>query len=1435
MADITTRTGKGAALTHSELDDNFTNLNTDKAELSGADFTGNVGVDGNISVTGTVDGRDVATDGTKLDGIEASADVTDTTNVVASLTAGTNITIASDGTISATDTNTQLTNEEVQDIVGAMLSGNTETGITVTYQDADGTIDFVVDTQTDENFTTALKNKLDAIEAGATADQTAAEIRALVEAATDSNVFTDADHAKLNGIEASADVTDTDNVVASLTAGSNITISAGGVIASTASGDVVDDTTPQLGGDLDLNSNDITGTGDINTTGDITVSGTAQANALNVGSSQQFTVTNIGKVTTSSYVDAISYRVGATTVIDSSRNLENVGNITLSGTVDGRDVASDGTKLDGIEASADVTDTTNVTAAGAVMDSELTSEASVKALNQGVATTDSPSFAGLTVDTNTLKVDSSNNRVGILNASPDVTLDVGSATDAVHVPVGTTAQRPSSPAAGYLRYNSTIGEFEGYTTAWAALGSDASASNISHQDEVGNGTQTSFTLENSAAAKNNTQIYIDGVYQNKTSYSLTNGAIVFSEAPPSLAEIDIITIDPTTINEPADGSVTSAKLSGDLTTPGDLTVNGNVEFDGLSGTGSVTVTDILDQDDMSGDSATALATQQSIKAYVDSQVATADTLAEVLANGNTTSGTNIELTTTDKVQFRDSAIYLNSSADGQLDIIADTEVQIAATTIDINGNVDISGTAGIGGVLTANAGVVVDNFTIDGAEIDCSADMTLDVAGDLTLDVSGGDVRIKADGTQEMQFKITDGANVDIISTVADDDIRLRGNDGGATITALTLDMSAAGAATFNDKITAVGTSVFTNLDISGDVDVDGTTNLDVVDIDGAVDMASTLQVDGSITSSAKMTITTADNAPQMVLVSTDADASKGPVLDLQRDSGSPAANDLTGLIRFRGDDAGGNVTNYASIASSVKDATGGSEDGQLAFFTMTAGSDTETLTLESGTVIAKGGNKIQLNRADNARNMQVFNDNSFGTIETSNDPIKIASQDYTAFFVSGGEKARLTSDGRLGIGVAAPARKLEISSGHVRLSDDYKLEWGGGTNYIQGSNANNRLIFATNSSEAMRLTSDGTATFAGNVDVTGAITVNGSNIILANSNTDDTNKEGHLLARQYDSGTETEGFQVLQYFANSSGNRVDIGGGSSAYNCATAITFNTAGNTTTRTGFEAMRIDSSGNVGVKQTSPGSYYAKDLVVGAGSAEGGITVRGSSSGRSYLMFADGTSGNQQYRGYLSYNHADDMLEFATGAAAHAYLDVSGNFLVGTTYSSTTSGAGLKITKPTTSGNADGKLAITGGTSTSAQDAFQIYSTGASAYRCFINYAGSIYATSTSITAISDESLKENIRDLDKGLDTVLALQPRRFDWKNGDGNDIMGFVAQEVEEVMPELVHDFKYSETETKLGLKMGDMVPTLVKAIQDQQEIIENLKSRIEQLEGAN
>jgi len=89
---------------------------------------------------------------------------------------------------------------------------------------------------------------------------------------------------------------------------------------------------------------------------------------------------------------------------------------------------ADGVKLAGIEASADVTDTANVTAAGAVMDSELTSEASVKALNQGVATTDSPDFAALNVNGTAtmdgLTVDGTSDLNGTITVGTTYTTDI---------------------------------------------------------------------------------------------------------------------------------------------------------------------------------------------------------------------------------------------------------------------------------------------------------------------------------------------------------------------------------------------------------------------------------------------------------------------------------------------------------------------------------------------------------------------------------------------------------------------------------------------------------------------------------------------------------------------------------------------------------------------------------------------------------------------------------------------------------------------------------------------------------------------------------------------------------------------------------------------------------------------------------------------------
>lgn len=119
-----------------------------------------------------------AADGDNADEEKIVLTGSDATTDAIVLEAGTGLSISRTGdkitfTNTITDTDTVLTTEQVEDIVGAMVSSNSETGITVSYDDTNGKIDFAVDSQTDENFTSALKTKLDGITAGAEVNQNA--------------------------------------------------------------------------------------------------------------------------------------------------------------------------------------------------------------------------------------------------------------------------------------------------------------------------------------------------------------------------------------------------------------------------------------------------------------------------------------------------------------------------------------------------------------------------------------------------------------------------------------------------------------------------------------------------------------------------------------------------------------------------------------------------------------------------------------------------------------------------------------------------------------------------------------------------------------------------------------------------------------------------------------------------------------------------------------------------------------------------------------------------------------------------------------------------------------------------------------------------------------------------------------------------------------
>ena len=109
-------------------------------------------------------------------------------------------------------------------------------------------------------------------------------------------------------------------------------------------------------------------------------------------------------------------------------------------------------------------------------------------------------------------------------------------------------------------------------------------------------------------------------------------------------------------------------------------------------------------------------------------------------------------------------------------------------------------------------------------------------------------------------------------------------------------------------------------------------------------------------------TITTADNTTQLTLKSTDADGSSGPLLDLTRDSGSPADGDVTGIIRFRADNDAGEVTTTGQIVSLLNDASDGTEDGEIKIETTIAGSAQPRIDIiPSETVFNEGSVDVDL------------------------------------------------------------------------------------------------------------------------------------------------------------------------------------------------------------------------------------------------------------------------------------------------------------------------------------------------------------------------------------------------------------------------------------------------------------------------------------------
>ena len=327
----------------------------------------------------------------------------------------------------------------------------------------------------------------------------------------------------------------------------------------------------------------------------------------------------------------------------------------------------------------------------------------------------------------------------------------------------------------------------------------------------------------------------------------------------SLTGLTSVTSTSLVTNNISSSDSTSVRIDDALNVDGALDVGA-----GFTISNGTSITAILDEDAMGSDSANALATQQSIKAYADTKTAltgsTDNTITTVtganaiqgesnltfdgttlavtgavtisgdltvsgdtttVSTTNTTIADNIiELNTGISQSLNDAGIIIERGTTGDnaaiiWDESADTFVlgTTSASAGDKSGGITIAeGSLKIAS-LEATGSSTLDGITISDNKVSTNAsnsvlqlassgsgNVEVDAGGDIILDADNADVILKDDGTEFGRFSRV-SSDLVIKSATSNKDMLFKGNDGGATITALTLDMSEAGAATFNDVV----------------------------------------------------------------------------------------------------------------------------------------------------------------------------------------------------------------------------------------------------------------------------------------------------------------------------------------------------------------------------------------------------------------------------------------------------------------------------------------------------------------------------------------------------------------------------------------------------------------------------------------------------------
>lgn len=355
-----------------------------------------------------------------------------------------------------------------------------------------------------------------------------------------------------------------------------------------------------------------------------------------------------------------------------------------------------------------------------------------------------------------------------------------------------------------------------------------------------------------------------------------------------------------------------------------------------------------------------------------------------------------------------------------------------------------------------------------------------------------------------------------------------------------------------------------------------------------------------------------------------------------------------------------------------------------------------------------------------------------------------------------------------------------------------------------------NTLAWSTNSTERMRLDSSGNLGLGVTPSAWSMKAFELTGGSLASNGADDI----RIFANSYFNGTsfiyKATG-AATQYLGSQGQHRFYVAGNGTAGN---AISFT-----------QAMTLDASGNLGVGTTSPGNFAGTvKLVVGSAATTttpGAITVYSGTATYGGLYFANGTVGNQLYRGAVEYNHSTDALLLYSAGSERARIDSSGNLLVGTTspllagtHSFVNTGAtACSLTVRNTNATAGGYWRL-GPDSTNN---FVVYNQ---------NNVGMYMATgATSWTANSDERLKTDLKPIENAAQKVSTLRAVTGRYKTDDEGVSRSFlIAQDVQAVLPEAVD----ASDPDKLGVQYTDTIPLLVAAIKELSAELNLLKQKV-------